>query len=268
MNMKKIITLAAMIGSLFLFASCGGKTIDPDDSGNEVEKPEDKPEDDGPYVDGSGTVAGHEALDLGTGILWATTNIGAENPQDYGTYFSWGEVAKKETYTWANYKWSDGFVPQTTKDYEELKMTKYCLFKVYGTKDDKKVLEPADDAAAQIWKNGWRMPTKAEVEDLLAKCEWEWSRVDGLYGYKISSKKTGKSIFLPAAGMIAADGSHNSAFMCNYWTSSLHDQNEQYYAYSFVYLNDDKDENSRYISHTYRYLGMTIRPVCAKTKKN
>lgn len=257
--MKRIFSLVALIGSLCFFAACDSKVDPTPDPG----KTDPQPEPDKPYVDGSTTIAGHEAVDLGTGILWASVNLGAEKPSDYGRYYSWGETAVKQKYTWGNYKWSDGFEPQNAKDYEELKMTKYCLYKIYGTKDDKKVLEPADDAATQSWGSSWRMPTKAEVDDLLAKCDWEWTRQEGLYGYEISSKVTKKSIFLPAAGMIAADGSHNSAFMCNYWTSSLHDQNEQYYAYSFVYLMDGK-EDSRYISQTYRYLGMTIRAVSSK----
>lgn len=259
--MKRLFSLAATIGTLFLFAACGGGEINPDNGGGET--PDPKPDPDKPYVDGSTTIGEHEALDLGTGILWATTNLGATQPQDYGKYYSWGEVQPKSEYRWGNYKWSDGFEPANAKEYEELKMTKYCLYKIYGTKDDRKVLEKEDDAAYLTWGPNWRMPTRQEVQDLLDKCDWEWNRVEGLYGYKISSKKTGKSIFLPAAGMIASNGSNNSGMMCNYWTSSLHDQNEQYYAYSFVYLDNGK-EGTEYISQTYRYLGMTIRAVSDK----
>lgn len=258
--MKRIFSLAAMIGSICFFAACGGGEIDP---GNNTPTPGPEPEK--PYVDGSTTVGGHEALDLGTGILWATTNLGASEPQEYGKYYSWGEIDTKDEYKWGNYKWSDGFEPKTAQEYEELKMTKYCLYKIYGTKDDKKVLDPEDDAATQSWQNGWRMPTKQEVADLLSKCEWEWNRVEGIFGYKISSKKTGKEIFIPAGGVIAYDGKHNSSMMCNYWTASLHDQNEQYYAYSFVYTDEGK-EGSEYISQTYRYMGMTIRAVCDKAE--
>lgn len=256
MNMKKIFTLAAIVGTICSLASCSGKIDKPGE-----DKPTPTPEE--KYVDGSTTIAGHEALDLGTDLLWATTNLGASAPQDYGKYYSWGEVEEKKEYRWGNYKWSDGFEPSTTAEYADLRITKYCMFKVYGDKDDKKVLEPEDDAATNAWGNGWRMPTKQEVDALLKNCEWEWNRVEGLYGYKISSKKTGKSIFLPAAGMIAVDGPHNSTLFCNYWTSSLFDQNEQYYAYSFVYTADGK-EGTEYISNTYRYLGMTIRAVCDK----
>lgn len=251
-----------MIGSLCFFVSCGGGSIDPDKKPG-TENPGDNPGTDGPYVDGSKTIEGHEAVDLGTGILWATTNVGAATPTDYGRYFSWGEVAPKTTYNWKNYAWSDDYEPETPQDYENLRLTKYSVFKLFGVKDDKKVLDIEDDAAAQNWKGSWRMPTKEEVDALLKNCTWEWVRKDGLYGYEIKSEKTGKSIYIPAAGMVAKDGVHNSAMSCNCWTSSLYTQNEQYYAYSFVHLDAGKT-GSEHVSWSFRYLGMTIRPVSNK----
>lgn len=251
MKTLKYISLALCLIAL---ASCGkpnGEENDP--SGN---NPSQEPA----YTDGSTVIDGRNAIDLGTDLLWAEVNIGAENPQDYGSYFAWGEIATKDKYNWGGYKWGDGFEPETTQDYEMLKMSKYCMFKAYGTKDDKSVLDPEDDAATQNWKNGWRMPTKEEIDALMKNCTWEWTRVEGLYGYEVSSKKTKKSIFLPANGMIAKDGSHNMGFICNYWTASLFKQNEQYNAYSYMY-NEDGDPDKKYVSHTFRYLGMGIRPV-------
>lgn len=210
------------------------------------------------YVDGSTVIAGHNALDLGTDLLWADMNIGAKTPEGYGDYFAWGEIKTKEKYNWASYAWGDKSEPESREDYENLKMSKYCMFAAYGTKDGKSVLEPADDAAAQIWKNGWRMPTVEEVNALMNNCTWEWARVEGLYGYEVTSKKTKKSIFFPANGMYSKDGSNNVGMKCNYWTSSLFTQNEQYYAYSFMY---NKENGDMYQSNTFRNLGMGIRPV-------
>lgn len=252
MKTRKFFAIALSFAALAACNKPAGGSDDP--------TPDPGPSPEPPYVDGTTVIDGRNALDLGTGILWADVNIGSEKPEDYGDYFAWGEISPKEKYNWAGYKWGDGFEPETTQDYDMLKMTKYCMFKAYGNKDDKSVLEAEDDAASQIWKNGWRMPTKEEVDALMKECTWEWTRVEGLYGYELTSKKTKKSIFLPANGMIAKDGSHNMGFICSYWTSSLFKQNEQYYAYSYMY-NEEGNPDRKYQSNTFRYLGMGIRPV-------
>lgn len=137
---------------------------------------------------------GYEYVDLGLSVKWATHNIGATTPEEFGDYFAWGEIETKEWFDWYNYKWSEGTY-----------LTKYCTDNLYSywTTDHKKVLEPADDAATMMWGSEWRMPSKKELEELLEQCIWTSSSVNGVEGYKVTSKKAGytnKSIFLPAAG--------------------------------------------------------------------
>ena len=94
----------------------------------------------------------HEWVDLGltSGTLWATCNVGATAPEDYGDYFAWGETEPKEDYSWSTYKWCNGSYKTQTK---------YCTNSKYGTVDDKTELEPEDDAAFVNWGSTWRMPT-------------------------------------------------------------------------------------------------------------
>ena len=107
----------------------------------------------------------HEWVDLGlpSGTLWATCNVGADNPEDYGDYFAWGETEPKVIYNWSTYKWCNGSVNT---------MTKYCTDSGYGTVDNKTELDPADDAATVNWGTSWRMPTLEQLDELLTKCTW------------------------------------------------------------------------------------------------
>ena len=135
---------------------------------------------------------GHEYVDLGlpSGLKWATCNVGATAPEEYGDYFAWGETETKATYDLSNYKWCNG-------TYES--MTKYCTNSEYGIVDNKTTLELSDDAARVNWGGSWRMPTKAEQDELrnTDNCTWEWTTQNGVNGYKVTSKKNGNSIFLP-----------------------------------------------------------------------
>ena len=138
-------------------------------------------------VDNSKTINGHKFVDLGLGVLWAETNIGAESAVDDGYYFAWGETdtPTKSTYTATNYKYG----------------TSYNNMTKYNTDDKKTVLEKEDDAAYVNWGSSCRMPTKDEFEDLANNCEWTWD--DTNKGYKVTGKKTGytnNSIFLHASG--------------------------------------------------------------------
>ncbi|MCQ2319676.1 MAG: hypothetical protein MJZ90_12290 [Bacteroidales bacterium] len=104
--------------------------------------------------------AAHEYVDLGlpSGLLWATCNVGADSPEDYGDYFAWGETETKSDYDWDTYKWCNG-------SYNTL--TKYNTKSSYGTVDNKTTLELSDDAARANWGGSWRMPTEAEFQELI-----------------------------------------------------------------------------------------------------
>lgn len=161
----------------------------------------------------------HEFVDLGLSVKWATCNIGADKPEDYGDYFAWGETtgynSGKTYFDWSTYKWCNG---------SSSTMTKYCTQSKYGTVDNKTVLDPADDAATVNWGGDWRMPTSAELQELLDNCTWSWTQENGVNGYRVTSKKVGytdKSIFLPAAGYRWSDRLSSAGSNGYYWSSSL-----------------------------------------------
>ena len=193
---------------------------------------------------------GHEYVDLGLSVKWATCNVGATKPEEYGDYFAWGEVEPKETYNWGTYKWCNG-------NYDT--QTKYCTSSDYGTVDNKTVLEAADDAATANWGGAWRMPTKEEQDELRENCTWEWTTENGVNGYRVTSNKAGytnKSIFLPAAGIRGGSSLDNAGSYGYYWSSSLSTDNP-YYAYGLRFNSDYVDRLSY-----YRFCGQSVRPVC------
>lgn len=191
---------------------------------------------------------GYEYIDLGLSVKWATCNVGASKPEDYGDYFAWGETGSKETYDYSTYKWCKG-------SYDT--MTKYCTSSSYGTVDNKTTLDLEDDAAHVNWGGNWRMPTEAEQDELrnTNNCTWTWTTQNGVKGYKVTSKKNGNSIFLPAAGY-RGDSDLNYAGSYGYYWSSLSrsDSNYAYYLYfssSGVSWGGD-----------FRYYGRSVRAVC------
>ena len=189
---------------------------------------------------------GHEYVDLGlpSGLLWATCNVGADKPEDYGDYFAWGETATKSTYNFSTYKWCNG-------DYDNL--TKYCTNSSYGTVDNKTVLEPEDDAAHVNWGGSWRMPTLDEIQELKDNCTWTWTTHGGVNGCR-GEGSNGESIFLPAADYYNSDGLNCAGY---YWSSSL----KTNYPDCAYHLGFGFDEV--YIaSYGYRFYGQSVRPVC------
>ena len=192
---------------------------------------------------------GHEYVDLGLSVKWATCNVGATKPEEYGDYFAWGETQPKSNYDWSTYKWCNG---------SYYTQTKYNTNSSYGTVDNKTTLDLGDDAARANWGGSWRMPTDAELTELREQCTWTWTTQNGVYGYKVTSKKSGytsKSIFLPAAGD-RYDRSHGDAGIIGYyWSSSLNTGSP-----NDAWSVDFSDGVSRY--HYRRYYGFSVRPVC------
>lgn len=140
----------------------------------------------------------HEYVDLGltSGTLWASTNIGAQNPEDAGDYFAWGEVKVKDIYDSNTYK----YTLNIDKDTRKSTYSKYCVKEVDGIVDYKTQLDSDDDAAYVNWGPDWCMPTKDQLYELINECTWTKTYRNGIYGYIIQSKKNGNSIFLPFAG--------------------------------------------------------------------
>ena len=197
-----------------------------------------------------------EAIDLGlpSGILWASCNVGATSPEEYGGYYAWGETEEKTNYSWSTYKWCNG-----DKD----SMTKYCTDSQYGTVDNKTTLDPEDDVAHVKWGGSWRMPTKAEQDELRTECDWERISINGVDGFKVKSRVNENFIFLPAAGNrngsdVSAQGEGGT-----YWSATIQakDSNNSYYLYFLVdgygwYRSGGRDG------------GLTVRPVTENLKED
>ena len=193
---------------------------------------------------------GHEYVDLGltSGTLWATMNVGASSPSDYGDYFAWGEVSGynngKNSFSWSTYKYCNGSMSS---------MTKYCISGSNGNVDNKTELELSDDAARHNWGGSWRMPSNAQFKELYSECTWTWTTLDGVSGYRFSSKKNANSLFLPAAGYrstsLSSAGSNGY-----YWSRSLYES-------SRAYVLDFSSSNIGPSNNDYRYYGQSVRPV-------
>ncbi|MBQ7622782.1 MAG: leucine-rich repeat protein [Bacteroidales bacterium] len=159
---------------------------------------------------GGGAVG--EPVDLGLSVKWASWNVGASKPEDYGAYIAWGETEAKADYSWSTYKWCNGSSSSLTK---------------YNSSDGKAVLELEDDAARVNWGGSWRMPTVAEWEELMNNCTWIWTsdyNGTGIKGQIVTSKKSGyedRSIFLPAAGNRDVSGLLYVGSAGSYWSPSL-----------------------------------------------
>ena len=221
-----------------------------------------------------------EAVDLGLSVKWASFNLGASKPEEYGDYYAWGETepyyeegygqenpcthwrSRMEPaitgYNWASYKWCMG--SQKTK-------TKYCTNSSYGYNgfmDGKTVLDPEDDAAHVALVGNWRMPTDSEWTELRDNCTWEWTdnyNETGVAGRIVTSNVEGykdKSIFLPAAGRRHKTYLYTAGFEGYYWSSSLDSDfpdNAWFVVFGFdlVYWNIDD-----------RSYGQSVRPVYAE----
>ena len=191
----------------------------------------------------TGTIGSHGYVDLGLSVKWATCNVeysfsplgsnrsySAEDssPEDYGSYFAWGETTKKSSYDEDN-----------------------CP--TYGVEMGDISGNSAYDAARANWGSTWRMPTKAECQELIDNCTWTWTTYNGKEGYKVVSKKNNNSIFLPAAGY-RVDSSLNFVGKYGYYCSSTPNGSSDTY---YLYFNS----NANFMSRSYRYCGRSVRPV-------
>ena len=189
-------------------------------------------------------------LGLPSGLLWATCNVGADNPEDYGDYFAWGETTPKDTYNWSTYEYCMG-------SYNT--MTKYCDNSNYGYNgftDNLTTLLPEDDAATANWGSGWRMPTEEEWEELLDNTTVTWTTQNGVNG-RLFTATNGNCLFLPAAGA-RWDGELGNVGSGNYWSSSLDmvysDNSDNALGFGF-------ESDGYIVGYAGRYYGFTVRPV-------
>ena len=206
-----------------------------------------------PYVD---PYAGHEYVEIG-GKKWATMNIGASQPSDYGLYFAWGDTQGytasqvgsgegQKYFGWADYKYGNG-----TSSPGATGMTKY------NETDGKTVLEAADDAAIVSWGGSWRMPTTAEFQALGAAVNTAWTQVNNVYGILCTDKTdSSKTLFFPAAGDCNYSRVEDVGNYGYYWSSSLLTNSRQN-AY-FLYFYSD---SAFWDGSSSRYYGLAVRPV-------
>ena len=194
------------------------------------------------------SIAEHSYVDLGLSVLWATCNVGANSPEDYGDYYAWGEISTKESYTSENYKWFD--TSKTTRLGEYL-LTKYNSDSYYGKVDNKAMLDASDDVATIKWGKEWRIPTYKEWNELRKNCTWEWITKGDICGYKVKSKSNNNTIFIPAAG----EGGDPSSQVGHYWASTIN--------YADTANSIDFNEKAKQLDYYagWRQCGYSIRPV-------
>ena len=185
-------------------------------------------------------------------LYWAQSNLSTgalcAHPEDYGEYYAWGETGPKSNYGWSSYK----FGKTSSGPY-----SKYNTRKIFGTVDNKTVLEAEDDVAHVKLGGRWRMPTDPEWTELRAKCTWAWTTQNGVNGFLVTASN-GKSIFLPAAGYRREANLNDAGSIGAYWSSSL-DKDSPYYAW-FTRFHYAGVDNASY----FRSDGFCIRPVFEK----
>ena len=189
----------------------------------------------------TGTLNGYDWVDLGLSVKWATKNVGASSPSDYGGYYAWGETETKSRYDWDNC-------------FDSLDSTgdSWGTYKIGG----KTSISPTSghDAARENWGSTWRMPTITELEELCNKCTWTWTSQGGHEGYKVTGPN-GNSIFLPAAGWRFGTDTYGVGEYGDYWSSTLSSSNSLGARYlSFVSSTHDTNRD-------YRRFGQSVRPV-------
>ena len=178
-----------------------------------------------------------EYVDLGLSVLWATTNVGANEPEEYGDYFAWGETEPKDSYTSANYKWNDN-----TK---------------YNSNGGLTSIQLEDDAANANWGGEWRMPTKEEYSELIEQCIWTWTQHNGINGYQVTGPN-GNSIFLPATGYKGNGPSYPAGEYGLYWPQNELHATSNSFANLFILGAGNKPSLGQAGT---RYFGFSVRPV-------
>lgn len=210
-------------------------------------------------------VDGHECVDLGLSVNWASCNIGSQSPEEFGDYYAWGETYTKASYNRMTYKFSGG------KEGLLESLTDYVKYKGTENKqnpNDSK-LEECDDVAHILWGGSWRMPTKAEIKELVESCDWVFEEFNKIMGCWAISKINGNKIFFPLAGYIHDDVVYDVGLSGKYWASELRGDMcfEAYQIWisfadnlarmenkSSVFLSDDGEREN----------GRSVRPVCDK----
>ncbi len=255
MRKNRFLLVAMLFAALSLgFVSCDNKGNEPDDpQGEKTEQGgssennggEETPEPADPYN-------GHAYVDLGlpSGLKWATCNVGATKPEEYGNYYAWGEVEPKEVYSLSTYKFMDSSVNDwngVNKYTVADSQNEYADVVWYDNSgnfigDNKTVLDQEDDAASVNMGGEWRMPTAEEQQELIDECTWTWTTLNGINGCNVEGPN-GNSIFLPATGFRYESELNIAGTDGCYWSSSL-DVSLSFYAYGLGFQSDNLDSFS------------------------
>lgn len=195
-------------------------------------------------------------LDLPSGTLWASMNVGAEKEEDIGLFFAWGETtgyvadgSDDHLFGWASYRWCSG---------SRASQTKYCTSSDYGTVDNKVNIDLIDDAAYINWGEQWRMPTNEEVKELMENTHSLWTTQNGVDGYMFTSRTNGNSIFLPAGGCRVSESNYENGTDCYYWAATVDVESPYAARYLRFYVG------KVFLASLFRYYGMNVRPVRRK----
>lgn len=207
-------------------------------SGQSVEYPVEKVD----YIDFSEEtedppITVGDAVDLGLSVKWASCNVGASKPEEYGYYYAWGETSPKNTYDESNYAFYDYNKQQYIDIGKDISGTQY-------------------DAATANLGGDWRMPRESEIDELITKCSWEWTQINGINGYVIKGSN-GNSIFLPAAGNCAGTIIGNSAQKYVWYSSS------ELYEPGFAWCISASSTSIYNLTHEI-YRGYPVRAVTSK----
>ena len=179
----------------------------------------------------TGTHAGHEWVDLGLSVKWATCNVGASSPTGYGNYYAWGETSPKSEYSSSNCKTWERSMSDIGGD-------------------------PEYDAARANWGGSWRLPTKSECDELVNNCTRQWTTQNGVKGMLFTSKRNGNSIFFPAAGWRRGTSTNYAGELGDYWSSTPYEGSTQG-AYNLYFGSGGSARTGWY----GRRIGRTVRPV-------
>lgn len=187
-----------------------------------------------------------EAVDLGLSVNWASFNLGASKPEEYGNYYAWGETEFKNLYNGETYKLGDLVSGQLTK---------------YNVSDGRTVLEPEDDAAHVMLGGKWRMPTKEEMEELMNKCHIEKSSRNGIPGVQCVNSETGASIFLPAAGLKEVLSPRFPGKRVMYMSSTVSNENPAKAKGLYIEIPSGDGDIDWILEDFYRIYGSAVRAV-------
>ena len=212
--MSVLCTMAAFLFTL-TFTSCGD---DDDDDDSDASAYEEETE---------GSINGYDYVDLGLSVKWATCNVGADSPEEYGDYYAWGETETKSSYNEGN-----------SETYDE------NIDDISGTDRD---------VAHVKWGGTWRMPTKDDFEELIDNCDYKWTTLNGVWGGRLTSNKNGNSIFLPATGFYEGKTLEDTGEYGYYWSSTPFTTEEA--------RDLGFDSEGLEWSSSYRSDGQSVRPV-------